>query len=236
VIRNQRGDADRDLSVHWRGVADGFRPLAAAIPLWLPALLIAALLAMLYAWFVFALADQSDAAQRRLAALIPDKPVEIARVTAPATLPAPPPSRTVAQRVAAFLAADIRAGLVEVSGETGGRVVVRTRLNVFASGSDRVEPRYREVFGRVAEAFRTESGRIQVIGNTDNVAIRSLRYPSNQELSEARAEGVRQLLAEKLGGADRLSAEGRGDADPIAPNTTPQGRQANRRIDIVLAP
>jgi type VI secretion system protein ImpK len=121
-------------------------------------------------------------------------------------------------------------------------VLVRTRLNVFASGSDRIEPRYVEVFKHVAEALRPEKGRIAVIGNTDSVAIRSLRYPSNQELSEARADKVQRLMTEILGadaGMDngsRLSAEGRGDTDPIAPNTTAEGRQANRRVDIVLAP
>lgn len=238
VIRKQRGEAERDLSPHWRGQADGFRPLAATVPLWLPAVMIAALLAALYAWFVFALADQSDAAYRRLAAVIPDQPVQIARIAPPVTLPTPPPRQTVAERVALALAADIKAGLVEVSGGTDGRVLVRTRLNVFASGSDRIEPRYVEVFRHVAEAMRKEPGRISVIGNTDNVAIRSLRYPSNQELSEARAFRVQQLMTEILAGdaANRLSAEGRGDTDPIAPNTTAEGRQANRRVDIVLAP
>ena len=242
VIRKQRGEAERDLSPHWRGQADGFRPLAATVPLWLPAVLIAALLAALYAWFVFALADQSDAAYRRLATVIPDQPVQIARIAPPVTLPTPPPRQTVADRVALALAADIKAGLVEVSGGTDGRVLVRTRLNVFASGSDRIEPRYVEVFRHVAEALRKEPGRISVIGNTDNVAIRSLRYPSNQELSEARAFRVQQLMTEILGGdagkenGSRLSAEGRGDTDPIAPNTTAEGRQANRRVDILLAP
>ncbi|PWC37561.1 type IVB secretion system protein IcmH/DotU [Azospirillum sp. TSO35-2] len=238
VIRKQRGEAERDLSPHWRGQADGFRPLAASVPLWLPALLVVALLAALYAWFVFALADQSDAAYRRLAGLIPGTAVQIARVAPPATLPAPPPSRTVAQRVAAALAADIKAGLVEVSGGTDGQVTVRTRLTVFASGSNRIEPRYVEAFRHVAEALRHEPGRITVIGNTDSVAIRSLRYPSNQELSEARADTVQRLMTEVLGNdaANRLAAEGRGDSDPIAPNTTAEGRQANRRVDIVLAP
>ncbi|BAI72435.1 ompA-family protein [Azospirillum sp. B510] len=247
VIRKQRGEAERDLSPRWRGQADGFRPLAASVPLWLPAALVVVLLAALYAWFVYALADQSDAARRRLAALIPDKPVQIARIEPPATLPTPPPGsvvagRTVVERVTLALAADIRAGLVEVSGGTDGRVLVRTRLNVFASGSDRIEPRYVELFRHVAEALRPEQGRISVIGNTDSVAIRSTRYRSNQELSEARAFRVQRLMTDILGkdagrdGGSRLSAEGRGDGDPIAPNTTAEGRQANRRVDIVLVP
>ncbi|MBP2298735.1 type IVB secretion system protein IcmH/DotU [Azospirillum picis] len=238
IIRRQRGEAERDLSPRWRGVADGFRPLAASVPLWLPAAVILALLAALYLWFVFALGDQSDAAHRRLAALLPDQPVQIARIEAPATLPAPRLSRTVAERVAAALAPDIKAGLVDVDGGNDGQVRVRTRLNVFAPGSDRVEPRYVEVFRHVAEALRPEAGRITVIGNTDATAIRSQRFGSNQELSEARAGTVQRLLTEVLGdnAANRLAAEGRGDTDPIAPNTTAEGRQANRRVDIVLAP
>ena len=74
---------------------------------------------------------------------------------------------------------------------------------------------------------------MEVDGYTDNQPIRTLRFPSNYALSTARAEAARADLSKAIE-AGRLTAEGRADADPIAPNTTEQGRAANRRIEIVL--
>jgi type VI secretion system protein ImpK len=53
-------------------------------------------------------------------------------------------------------------------------------------------------------------------------------------LSTARAQAAQAVLSQTIDDAGRLTAEGRADADPIAPNTTEQGRAANRRIEIVL--
>jgi type VI secretion system protein ImpK len=50
----------------------------------------------------------------------------------------------------------------------------------------------------------------------------------------ARADAASKMLATTIGDPSRLSAEGRADADPIAPNSTPEGRERNRRIEILL--
>jgi type VI secretion system protein ImpK len=42
------------------------------------------------------------------------------------------------------------------------------------------------------------------------------------------------LMAKKVADPKRLTAEGRGDSQPIAPNTTPEGREQNRRIEVTL--
>jgi OmpA-OmpF porin, OOP family len=56
----------------------------------------------------------------------------------------------------------------------------------------------------------------------------------NQELSERRAGAVRQYLIETYGiAADRLEAEGFGESRPVADNETPEGRQQNRRVELV---
>ena len=75
-----------------------------------------------------------------------------------------------------------------------------------------------------------------MIGYTDNQPIRTVAFPSNFRLSTVRAQAAGAIIASGLGDAARLSEEGRGDADPIAPNTTPEGREQNRRIEIVLHP
>ena len=73
-----------------------------------------------------------------------------------------------------------------------------------------------------------------MIDYTDNQPIRTVQFPSNFQLSAARANAVRAIVARNVGDPARVSAEGRADADPIAPNTTAEGREQNRRIEIVL--
>jgi outer membrane protein OmpA-like peptidoglycan-associated protein len=58
----------------------------------------------------------------------------------------------------------------------------------------------------------------------------------NRQLSERRAERVKQIIVDHFEiAADRLSTEGLGgDARPIASNATPQGRGANRRLEVLI--
>ena len=87
---------------------------------------------------------------------------------------------------------------------------------------------------RVVEDEARERGYSLVLGNTDDQPIRTVRFPSNFHLSLARAEAARGLLAAALGDASRIVAEGRADTEPVAPNATAEGREENRRIEVVL--
>lgn len=233
AIRRERGDFERELSPHWRGITDRYRPLGAVVPLWVTGAVLAALLMFLYMWFAFALGERTDGVQARLATLLPDRPVEIARLTPPPAPAVPAPSSAL-QRVTDFLDAEVKAGQVSVLAGNGGGVVVRVLASLFLSGSDTVDAKWRPLIDKVGQAVAAEKGPIQVVGHTDNVPIRSIRFPSNQELSVARAEMVAGLVGRVLGSRDRLSSEGRGDTEPIASNATPQGRQQNRRIEVIL--
>jgi len=71
---------------------------------------------------------------------------------------------------------------------------------------------------------------VLVEGHTDNIG--SAQY--NQDLSERRAANVKQFLAEQGVKAGRLSAAGYGMARPVASNATRDGRQRNRRVDLVI--
>jgi outer membrane protein OmpA-like peptidoglycan-associated protein len=73
---------------------------------------------------------------------------------------------------------------------------------------------------------------IQVIGHTDNTG--SAAY--NQDLSERRARSVAGVLYEVGVSPSRVVPIGRGEAQPIASNQTPEGRQANRRVEFVITP
>ena len=72
--------------------------------------------------------------------------------------------------------------------------------------------------------------RIRIVGHTDNIG----SDRSNQVLSEGRCKEVRQSMINRGIAPERIYIEGRGERDPIQPNTTEEGRQMNRRVEIVL--
>jgi outer membrane protein OmpA-like peptidoglycan-associated protein len=72
--------------------------------------------------------------------------------------------------------------------------------------------------------------KLTIEGHTDNVG----DAPSNQSLSERRAAAVKQYLVTMSHvDAARLTTKGYGATKPIAPNTTAEGRQENRRVELV---
>jgi type VI secretion system protein ImpK len=93
---------------------------------------------------------------------------------------------------------------------------------------------YYRLMDRIGSALREEKGPVQVIGYTDNQPIHTVQFPSNWQLSQARADAVAKVLAAHLSDPKRVRAVGKGDAEPIAPNNTPDGRQSNRRTEIVV--
>jgi type VI secretion system protein ImpK len=106
---------------------------------------------------------------------------------------------------------------------------------MFESGSATVQRPFVDLLTRIGEGLRPEPGQVQVLGHSDNQPIRTVQFPSNFELSSARADAARRILAGAAAQADRFSAVGRADTEALAPNTTVEGREANRRIEIVLS-
>jgi chemotaxis protein MotB len=110
----------------------------------------------------------------------------------------------------------------------------------FESGEATITSEGRQVLDELIAYLKTTAGDrlIRVEGHADNMEIgpslKSL-YQTNWDLSKARAGGVLRYLLEK-GGIDsaKLSSVGYGDTKPVAPNATEEGRQKNRRVDIVL--
>jgi chemotaxis protein MotB len=78
---------------------------------------------------------------------------------------------------------------------------------------------------------------VGIEGHTDNVPIKHSSWKSNWELSAHRALSVLHYLAEDKGiTPTRLSALAYGEYHPVASNGTAQGRQLNRRVEIVILP
>lgn len=76
---------------------------------------------------------------------------------------------------------------------------------------------------------------IRLEGHTDNVPIHNEEFASNWDLSSWRAIEVMNLLIGRFKIApERLSVVGYGQLRPVADNNSPQGRAANRRVDIVI--
>ena len=107
---------------------------------------------------------------------------------------------------------------------------------VFGSGDDKLKDQANKVLLAIAEEVKTRGVNLRVEGHTDNVPIRSARYPSNWELSTARATAVINMLAAQANlPPGRLAAAGYGEFHPVASNETEEGRQQNRRVDLVVS-
>jgi chemotaxis protein MotB len=131
----------------------------------------------------------------------------------------------------------IDGGQLTVSIEQG-RIVINLPNNVlFKSGSANLNPEGEEALAQIASVLSQFSDRrFQIEGHTDNKPIKSARFPSNWELSTSRALTVIHLLTDMDVVPENISAAGFGEYRPRADNETEEGRQLNRRIEIVMLP
>lgn len=124
--------------------------------------------------------------------------------------------------------------LIEVTrGETWVEIEVKSSL-LFDSGSARLSREALAVLQKIAAILKPLQNSIRVEGFTDNVPINTLAYPSNWELSAARAASVVHLFARLGIQPERLAATGYGEFQPVADNNTEEGRNANRRVVVVV--
>lgn len=110
-----------------------------------------------------------------------------------------------------------------------GRVAVQGIF--FDTGSDRLRPESTPTLTQIGEMLKAHGDlRLGIEGHTDNVG----KSEANRVLSQKRAAAVKKHLVDTFGiAADRLTTEGFGDAKPAASNDTPEGRQQNRRVELV---
>lgn len=107
---------------------------------------------------------------------------------------------------------------------------VATQGILFDTNSDRIRPESTPTLKEIVAMLNEHPElRLAIEGHTDNAG----QDASNQALSEKRAAAVKAHLVAEGIDASRLESKGLGAAQPAAPNTTPEGRQQNRRVELV---
>jgi outer membrane protein OmpA-like peptidoglycan-associated protein len=102
---------------------------------------------------------------------------------------------------------------------------------LFDTGSYTLKPGAREKLAKISGIVLAHSGlSLQIEGHTDSVGGDEF----NQQLSERRADSVRDFLAEQGVPGSSITARGFGKAQPVATNDTAEGRQRNRRVELVV--
>ncbi|MDB6046595.1 MAG: hypothetical protein JWM63_5146 [Gammaproteobacteria bacterium] len=112
-------------------------------------------------------------------------------------------------------------------------VEIRTDI-LFPSGSAHLAPYAVDVIERLGGALGAFPNPIRVEGHTDNKPISTVAFYSNWELSAARAGSVVRVLQGHGVGPERLAVIGYGDQRPLQSNDSEQGRNANRRVVVVI--
>lgn len=102
---------------------------------------------------------------------------------------------------------------------------------LFDTGQATLKPGAYATLDRLATALREQSERkVLIEGHTDNVG----SSENNQGLSERRAQSVQMALAQRGVERSQITALGKGENFPIAGNDTADGRQSNRRVELIF--
>ena len=103
---------------------------------------------------------------------------------------------------------------------------------VFDTGKNTLKPGAQDKLTRVAVILADHpSLKIQVEGHADSVGSED----TNQALSERRAEAVKDYLVKQGVPAPSITARGFGESRAVASNDTPEGRQRNRRVEVIVS-
>lgn len=139
-------------------------------------------------------------------------------------------------RIGDALAGLVQARLVRVrQGADYLEVEIQSDL-LFPSGSALPSALAVDTVRKIADVMRTAPNAIRVEGYTDDQPIRNAQFVSNWELSAARAASVLHVLVDAGIAPSRLSMTGYAEFQPVADNATPEGRNANRRVMLVILP
>ena len=119
---------------------------------------------------------------------------------------------------------------IDVSRNPDGSVGLIMPGNItFDTNKSAIKPNFYSTLNKVAQVLAEDNkSAILVTGYTDNTGNDSINIP----LSQARAQAVASYISSQGVSTTRINAQGQGAANPIADNSTPAGREQNRRVEI----
>ena len=141
---------------------------------------------------------------------------------------------SIARDILKVLAPLVHQGKVRVTQTPRGISVEINASVLFAPGEALLSPESVQALTAVAQVLRRDRHALQVEGHTDNVPISTAAFPSNWELSSVRASSVVRLFLENGIAEKRMVAVGHGANEPLESNDTAEGRQRNRRVQLVI--
>jgi chemotaxis protein MotB len=170
--------------------------------------------------------DDSQQLQRPLAMARPRESAEVRREREQMT--------QIGRELVETLSPLIDEGKVRVMQTSRGVNVEISASVLFAPGEARLSGQHGEILKEVARVLQNDHHAIQVEGHTDNLPIHNASFPSNWELSAARASSVVRLFADNGIAESRLVAIGHSSTHPVASNDSADGRQRNRRVQLLV--
>jgi len=129
---------------------------------------------------------------------------------------------------------EVKSGKLQISMGARGLTISFMQAALFPSGEDEIDPSFYPTIEKIVDAMKQVPNPVRTEGHTDSIPIHNSRFRSNWELSAARSIALVEIFT-KMGVAhERLSIGGYADTDPLDSNDTQEGRQRNRRVDIVI--
>jgi chemotaxis protein MotB len=199
---------------------------------------------LLFALFVvlFASAQQDKRSVRKVSDAVKNGFQELGAFSSSAlSIPVgkaiPPPSDTSAlqAKLNRALGKEIAQKSVLLRSTPDGFVISLHELGFFDSGQATLLPGASETIKRIAGILMEYGLDMRVEGHSDNIPIHNATFSSNWDLSVARSTAVAMMLLNDSGfDPKRISIAGYAEFHPAATNDTPEGRRANRRVDLVI--
>ena len=122
--------------------------------------------------------------------------------------------------------------LIFATRDTARGLIVNLSDVLFDTGKSTLRPEAREKLAKISGIVLAYPDlRLAIEGNTDSVGSDAM----NQALSEQRAAAVRDFLIKENIPAASMTSQGFGKTQPVASNDTAEGRQQNRRVEMVVS-
>ena len=130
---------------------------------------------------------------------------------------------------------EIKDQKVKLGLEDRGLVISLQEAAFFPSGEASIKPATYPILDKLARVLRKLPNPLRLEGYTDSVPINNSRFRDNWELSAARSIAMLHLLNERFQiEADRMAIVGYADTKAAEPESTPEARARNRRVDVVV--